>query len=133
MSKVSRLSLMGLPNMSEAPAVVVVPLGPNGSKGSASIEADDLQFLLKLGLSPTWNLSPNGHVTASAHRAPGGRVTVSRVLLDAGAKQTVRPIDGNPANLTRSNLQLVEGGSAVRRDRDFLTPENLRRKKKKRI
>lgn len=113
-------------------SVVAIPLGPSGSKGVASIDAEDFQFLVKLGLSPNWHVSPSGHPTAAAHRAPGGRVTVSRVLLDAGEKQKVRFADGNPCNLQRSNLQLVEGGAARRRDRDYLTPENLRRKKHER-
>lgn len=113
-------------------SVIAIPLGPNGSKGVAHIERDDWMFLLKLGLSPNWYLSPSGHPTVAAHRAKGGRVTVSRVLLDAGPRQTVRFVDGNPRNLRRENLQLCDNGSATRRDRDFLTPENLRRRKKQR-
>jgi hypothetical protein len=52
------------------------------------------------------------------------------VLVDAGPGQQVKHKDGNPRNLRRGNLELVEGGNAIRRDRALLTPENLRRRKR---
>jgi hypothetical protein len=109
--------------------IKLIPLGRKADQ-FAEIEQSDFDFLIKLGVSPRWNVDAKGHPTVSASRASGARVTVARVLMDAGPGQMVKHTDGNPRNLRRGNLQLVEGGSAIRRDRALLTPENLRRRKR---
>jgi hypothetical protein len=45
---------------------------------------------------------------------------VARALLDAGAGQIVRYLDGNPLNLRSENLRLVAGNGAIKRARDYL-------------
>lgn len=95
----------------------------NGKKIELYLE--DYEYLMGLGLSPAWNLSPKGYVSAPAYRAKGGQIGVARVLLDAGPGDLVRYYDGNPSNLRRENLSLAAGvGWSTRRDRDFLTPKN---------
>lgn len=114
---------------SEGGKLILVPLGRD-TKAYAMIERGDYAFLVRLGLSPNWNLSAKGYPTAGATRATGGRVSVARVLMDAGPGQTVRYRDSNPRNLRRENLELVKGGHALRRDREHLTPESIQRSKK---
>jgi len=113
--------------------IALVPVDCRGEQ-FATINKDDLEYLLKLGLSPTWNVLRGGYVYAVAHRATGGHVSVARVLLDAGPGQHVIYLDGNKLNLRRSNLCLSNQGWSTRRDRDFLTPtDKQKRKKRKRI
>jgi hypothetical protein len=109
-------------------AVVSVPLGKAPFK-RATMLAEDFDFLMKLGLSPAWNLA-RGYVTATAHLAPGGHIYVARVLLDASPGQSVQFIDGDPLNMRRANLKLVDNGGSVRRDRMFITPRSRQYKKK---
>ncbi len=118
--------------MSDNGSVLIrVPLkGSKGLKGYAEINKDDWDFLGKLGASTAWNLSAYGTVIAGAARAPGRNVRIGRVLLDAGPGQIVRYRDGNPLNLRRSNLYL-DKGSALGRDRLWLTPTESKRKKKR--
>lgn len=101
--------------------LVGISLGPNSDKGIAIIERDDLDFLIRLGLSLSWSTSPQGSIVTSAHRAAGHKVSVARVLLDAMPGTMIRYRDKNPLNLRKDNLELVKGYSK-RRDRDFLTP-----------
>ncbi len=97
-----------------------IPLGPNGSKGEATIYQEDYDYLMSIGLSSSWNLWPNGYVIACAYKAKGNNVSVPRVLLDARQGEVVHYVDGNRLNLRRDNLELYEG-YAKHRDRDFLT------------
>jgi hypothetical protein len=108
--------------------LVSIRLGRNGEKGEAIIDCDDFELLMGLGMSSTWNCLPAGYVLASAGRAKGGNVGVARVLLDCGPNQSVRYRDGNKFNLRRSNLELrLMSGASTRRDRDYLTPPEMRR------
>jgi len=107
--------------------LALVPLGRWASKGHAVIYTDDLTMLENLGLSLVWNRnSLSGTVFAPAAKASGGNVQVARVLLDLGEGQIVRYLNGDPTDLRRENLSVVDG-NAVRRDRDFLTPKDRRR------
>lgn len=103
--------------------VCLVFLGRGGSKGVAIIEEQDLAFLQELGLSLSWNrMRGTGVVTAPTRKAPNSYVQVSRVLLDVGPGENIRYLDGDPTNLLRSNLEVNPQGWAIRRDRDFLSP-----------
>ncbi len=93
----------------------LVPLGRTAKK--AIIEPKSYALLRKLGLSPKWFATERGNVVASAR---GTKVQVARVLLDANAGQEVRYLDGNPLNLTTSNLDLVASKKATKRDRDLI-------------
>ena len=97
----------------------MVPLGRKGAN-EVAIWEDDYNFVRRLGLSGNWTKLLNNHVIATAPKASGNHVLVARVLLDAKAGQSVRYLDGNPLNLRRENLQLIERGGSIRRDRDFL-------------
>lgn len=104
--------------------VAFVPLGRSGAKGSAVIYEADLLLLQELGLSLSWNRNPtSGVVVAPAKLASGDRIQVARVLLDLGAGQNVRYLNGDPTDLRRSNLEVNQEGWAIRRDRDFITPK----------
>lgn len=108
--------------------LALVPLGRFGNRGYAVIEADDLSTLEALGLSMAWNRNQQtGTVFTPAVKASGGNVQVARVLLDLGPGQIVRYANGDPTDLRRQNLSVVDG-NAIRRDRDFLTPKLERRK-----
>lgn len=110
--------------------IVIVPLGRQGSK-HAFIDKADYDYLMKLGLSTAWHESAGGYVAAVAHRARGNLINVARVLLNAGIGQYVRYVDGDPRNLRRSNLKLLKGGWAIRRDRAYLTPPERQRKNRR--
>ena len=99
-----------------------VPLGPNGDRGTVVLRKDDYDLLLELGLSECWNalrINDRIYVTAPSSRAPGSRVLVARVLMDAKRGERVIFLDGNPLNMRRENLRLVKG-HGKRRDRDFV-------------
>lgn len=108
--------------------LALVPLGRFGSKGYAVIESADLIMLEALGLSLAWNRNQlTGTVFAPAVKASGGNVQVARVLLDLGPGQIVRYENGDPTDLRRQNLSVVDG-NAIRRDRVYLTPRSQRRR-----
>lgn len=110
--------------------VCLVPLGRNGEKGSAIIEEKDLSFLVdELGLSLRWNrIAKTGAVVAPAGNASGSKVLVSRVLLNLGPGENVRYLNSDPTDLRRFNLAVNYDGWATRRDRDFVTPKDHRKK-----
>ena len=95
----------------------------------AEILKEDLDFLIKLGVSSNWTaLKVNGQCYVSANASnnpPSNKVLVSRALLDAGPGQIVKYVDGNPLNLRRENLRLVSGKGAIKRARDFLRPTHI--------
>lgn len=103
-------------------AVARVPLGhEQRPKGEALIYLEDFNELVALGLSPSWNITPQNYVIAPAAQAPGNSVQVARVLLDAGPGQRVRYINGNTLDLRGRNILLFNANGAMRRDRDFVT------------
>jgi len=96
--------------------IVSVPLGRSG-KHEAKIGLDDYQELLSLRIYPNWQMR-GGSVGA---RGPNGvRVSIPRVLMDARPGEGVVYKDGDPTNLTRPNLKVVEKFS-VQYDRGLLT------------
>lgn len=84
-------------------ALVVVPVGTQ--EATCKIERTDYDFLIKNGLSPHWGVSNGKYVSAIKD---GSREYVARLMCVASDGQSIRYKDGNPFNLRRSNLQLME-------------------------
>jgi hypothetical protein len=98
---------------------VLVSLGRLGDKGIAVLDRADFKLLCcELGVSPNWNVSPDGTVIIGTKNK---NLTIARLLMDAGPEQQVTYADGNKRNLTGRNLGLMPG-YATRRDRSLLTP-----------
>lgn len=95
----------------------------------AEIWKDDLDFLIRLGVSSNWTAAVSGgqyYVRANArNNPPSNKVLVARALLDAGPGQIVKYVDGNPLNLRRENLRLVANKGAIKRARDFISAKNV--------
>lgn len=115
-------------NKAGGEGAILVPLGRDSKKGYAVVDKDDWEFLQKLGVSTTWNLSARGVVIAAAHLSKSGTVRIARVLMDAGPGQIVKHKDGNKLDLRRENLELRDEGYSLVRDREFLTPLKKRKK-----
>lgn len=94
---------------------VHVPLARNG-EAEATIDFEDYQYLVSLGVSPNWQQSGR---SVSA-RTPKGNMLVGRILMDAKAGQRVQYKDGNPLNLKRDNLSIRDGGFSVLNNREAL-------------
>jgi hypothetical protein len=91
--------------------------------GYATLYQEDLEELLTLGVSMEWKFS-NGTVWAGSGKK---RVSVARLIADAGERQSVMFIDRNPFNMLRENMALSEGRAKYRaRDRICLA-HRLRR------
>lgn len=109
-------------------SLALIPLGKHHEHQPAyfaEMWKDDYDFLCRLGLSPNWNRyrqtgQGNFYVTAAATSMPGNKILVARVLLDANAGEVVRYVDGNPLNLRRENLRLVQSAKAKTRARDHV-------------
>lgn len=90
-----------------------VPLA--GDRGAAIIEADALPLIHAAGLGAAWSFNSNGkdrrYVRGSL--VQGNTVTVARVIAGARSGQCVCHRDGNPLNLRRMNLYLIEGKSKM--------------------
>ena len=95
--------------------IAIVPLSRNGEH-SATIDLEDYELLMSLGVSPNWQCT-GGSVVA---RTPKGTMLVGRILMDAKRGQQVRYLDGNPLNLRRDNLTIKQGGFSLRNDRECL-------------
>ena len=102
----------------ESREIIYVPLR---NKGEAILYREDFDRLLELGLSLSWNRLPNGYVTAPAYKAHGNSIQVARVIVDAGPGEQVKYVNGDLTDLRSSNLCLLKGGGASRRDRDFIS------------
>lgn len=84
---------------------------------TATVDADDYDLFIRLGLSTRWLANDNGKgrrtVRFCLPPARAGQrsnnASVSRVILGAGYGERVRYRDGNPLNLTRANLYVVPG------------------------
>ena len=94
--------------------LVQVPLGRSGLE--ATVDYDDYQELLALGLSPNWCLTGGNVVT----RKDGNLLTVARIIVDAQPGEIVAYSDGDRTNLRRGNL-VLKSGYSINADRRLLT------------
>lgn len=81
-------------------------------RGDAVMDADDLPLLRQAGLTDGWSFNRAGNARfryVRAHLSGGNTVTVARVIAGAPTGWHVRYHDGNPSNLRRGNLYLIEG------------------------
>lgn len=104
----------------EGRPLVVIHLNKAGDK-ICSLWKSDYDFLIDdCGLNPNWLTNPDrDNVLATSITST--RVGVARVLLDAKEGEVVKYRDGNPLNLKRENLLLVDAkNGGRRRDRDFI-------------
>lgn len=88
----------------------------------AEMWRDDYDFLVHtLKLNPNWT-SPYNRSNVLAIGITNSKISVARCLLDADVGQIVRYKDGNPLNLRRENLLLMDGDKRAgkRRDRNFI-------------
>lgn len=88
--------------------VVRVPLGARATY-HAFIDLDDWESIQKVG---TGNLNyiavDGGRYAIMKARGNPRQLMVARVILDAGKGERVRFKDGNPFNLRRSNLSVIQ-------------------------
>jgi hypothetical protein len=91
--------------------LVLVPLANN--RGTAVIDAADLERILALGISPHWQANPNKRngrlYVRTTYRGSRNKVPVSRFITGAGDRQCVSYRDGNVFNLRRENLVIGKG------------------------
>lgn len=91
----------------------------------ARIFADDLQLLIDAGVSPRWCLSSNGSNSSyvrAARKGVRGKITIARVLLNAGPGRKVCYLDCDTTNLRRDNLRLEEGYARRNDAASFIPP-----------
>ena len=102
--------------------IVHVPLA-NGLR--ATVDAADFDRLMRLGLRPTWVFNDNGrgcHFVRS--RFPLGigtpnNIQVARAIMAPPPGCVVKYSDGNPLNLRRNNLWVVERASRAKAREQF--------------
>lgn len=84
----------------------------------ATVEAEDYDAFVRLGLSTRWLANADGKAGRVTVRftlppaRPGQRsnnASVARVIAEAGGSERVRHRDGNPLNLRKANLYLTCG------------------------
>jgi hypothetical protein len=109
--------------------LVHVPLD-NKAKRYAILFEEDYQNLIDLGLTPRWRVKRDrGAIRVMVwNRATGYEIAVARLIVGAGARQSVTYANGNPLDLRASNL-VVGLGKALRNDRNEIKPsKHLTRK-----
>jgi hypothetical protein len=86
-----------------------VPLA--GNRGDAIIEGDALPLLAQVGVTLSWSFNRNGRGRryVRGNLARGNTISIARIVAGARRGQLVCYCDGNPLNLRRSNLYVVEG------------------------
>jgi hypothetical protein len=85
---------------------------------------DDLEELFELGVDMNWKFS-NGTVWS---QSGAKRISVARLICDAGENMSVLFVDRNPFNMLRENLVLAPGRAKYRaRDRIDFSSNTLRR------
>lgn len=101
--------------------LLLISLNKHEDKIASLWKSDYDKLVGEIQLSPNW-LTPPGkdHVLASSIGKT--KVGVARVLMDAQPGTKVRYKDGNPLNLCRENLVLMDNhrNGGKRRDRDFI-------------
>lgn len=90
---------------------VTVPL--SNSKRKVTLYSDDFELLTHRGLGLPWRLEA-GTVWVRNSDPIHRKLSIARLIADAGQRQNVKYIDLNPLNLLRSNLVLCPGGAKFR-------------------
>jgi hypothetical protein len=91
----------------------------------AVLYEEDLEELIKLGVKMQWKWQ-NGNVWS---QNSGQRLSIARLILDAGVGEQVLFLDRDPLNLLRENLIIAPGGGRYRaRDQIVLTHSFLKDK-----
>jgi hypothetical protein len=98
--------------------LVNVPLDDRAKRYAILFE-QDYQNLIDLGLSPRWRIKNDRGAKRVMvwNRATGYEVAVARLIVGAGAKQSVTYANGNPFDLRAINL-VVGLGRGLRNDRN---------------
>ena len=107
-------------NEEDEKAICYIKLGRTDK--TAKIYKEDYEELLKLGVSTSWHHGALGYISCYCKGIPGSRVNIARVLMDAGAQETVRFRDGDKCNLLKDNLVKMHDAKATRKAREYLTP-----------
>jgi len=98
--------------------IALVPLSDKQDAKYAIVDEADLQFLIDNGCSESWNLNKNNQVVLWGGGGRTGRpCLVKRLITNAGAGQSVSPIDGNELNLRRINLAI--GNCAIAKNNEW--------------
>lgn len=92
--------------------IVLVPLASHPTP--AKLLKEDFERLIDAGLGLAWVFNSNGrggqhYVKASAPGVRGNLLTISRLIVGAGAGRRVQYRDGNRLNLRSDNLFISEG------------------------
>jgi hypothetical protein len=104
--------------------LVQVPLDDK-AKRYAIVFEEDYQNLIDAGLTPRWRVKKDrGAIRVMVwNRNTGYEVAVARLIVGAGAKQSVTYANGNPLDLRASNL-VVGLGKGLRNDRSEIKHSN---------
>lgn len=97
----------------EGRTCVRIPLAQPGLIAKTSRDA--FEQLVALGLSHLWTFNYAGGRTWGYVRAsaPGYRLlTIARLIAEAGKRQQVKYLDGDPMNLLPENLRVIAKGTA---------------------
>lgn len=84
-------------------AIALVPVGKQDA--ICTIAKADHDFLIKSGVSPNWAVSNSKYVTAIRD---GKRDYIARMVCMCRTGQFISYKDGDPLNLRRANLQVME-------------------------
>lgn len=94
--------------------VSVALIGKHSDGRRAILDAADLKRLEEaFGLVPPFNFDGKKVVRCVKRHVRSKKVTIAREIAGAGKGKQARPIDGDPLNLTKANLQVVDGPSEV--------------------
>ena len=88
---------------SDGNKLVAVPLTNVDNK--AILYESDFDKLLKLGIDPRWRFTVN-----QVFERGKARVSIARLIRNAGLKESVRYLDKDPCNLRTENLVICPGG-----------------------
>jgi len=102
--------------------VVHIPLDDKAKRYAILFE-EDYQNLIDLGLSPRWRIKQDRGAKRVMvwNRTTGYEVAVARLIVSAGAKQSVTYANGNPLDLRATNL-VIGLGKGLRNDRNDIRP-----------
>lgn len=104
----------------------------NGKVNHAILYQDDFNRLMQMGIDPRWNLTSN-----QIFERGRARVSIARLVANAGKGDKVQYLDRDPCNLKTENLVISPGGGKysatdkldpLKRPTKFLNTVELRHK-----